>query len=230
MSSAASCSTITSMRRRIRLLVDAVEGRHPAALAQPRRPARWCRIISCSISPCASVCSTADARGRRCPSASNSNSGSVGRDLERAGSAALAQRRRGAPRELERLGDQLGRALAAGEVPVELVVGEAVIGADPAAVEARRARRRRRRRAGSRPSPPGAPTPGTRLQASAESAFGSIGSTGAGHVDAVRASLRLGVERRLRADVRGDVGDVDPEPDPVARRAGPRRRRRSRAR
>ena len=63
-------------------------------------------------------------------------------------------------------------------------------------------------------------TPGARLQASSLSACGSIGSTVARDVGAVRPAPGLDVERRARLDVGGDVGDVDPETDPVALATG----------
>ena len=47
-----------------------------------------------------------------------------------------------------------------------------------------------------------------------------MGSTSDRHVDARAAPERLALERPARAQVGGHVGDVDPEPDPLALAAG----------
>ena len=98
------------------------------------------QIISCSISPCASVCST-DCAAITSPVGVELELRLRGRDLQRRAAAPSREHGRGAAREVERGRDRLGGPLAAGEELVELVVGEARVGADPAAVEARRARR-----------------------------------------------------------------------------------------
>ena len=133
-------------------------GRAPAP-ARARAAAATCslvRIISRSIRRCASVCG--DAAGADDVAVGVEAELRLARlDVEAGRAAALAERRGGLAGDRERLGDRAPAArAAAGEDRVELVVVEAGVGADPAAVEARALRARRRRRARSRPSPPAA--------------------------------------------------------------------------
>ena len=109
----------------------------------------------------------------------------------------------------------LGSGDAAGEDRVELVVVEAGVGADPAAVEAGRARPRprpqldlRRHRQPLDPRRQAAGVAGERVR--------QHRLDRAGHVGAVGAPPRLEVERRARLHVGGDVGDVDPDAGAVA--------------
>ena len=125
---------------RVGLLVDAVERRDAASLAAARRPARWCRIISCSISPWASVWSTE--LGARPPRRRRRTRTRARRSRSRARRPAPARRSAAAARRARASGPRprAGGELAAGEELVELVVVEPRVGADAAAVEARRPR------------------------------------------------------------------------------------------
>ena len=165
---------------RVGLLVDAVERRHAACARAARPPARW-RGSSAARSA-GGPRSAATARApTTSPSASKLELGLERLDLERRHAAAA----RPAPPPRARASASgsatgSGGGSRAGEDLVELVVVEARVGADQAAVEARRAAARRPRRARSRPSPRAARRPGARLQASSLSAAGSIGSTAPG--------------------------------------------------
>ena len=138
-SSEASCSTQPLDPRRVGLLVDAVDGGHPPALAElgDLLVGEDHQVLD---QPVGLGLRDGVGRATTAPSSSNSNSGSndstssdpTGR---RAASAAAARRARP-----ERLGDLGGRPRAPGEDLVELVVVEARVGADPAAIEARRPR------------------------------------------------------------------------------------------
>ena len=137
-----------------------------------------------------------------------------GLDVEARRPAVLAQRRRGLPRHRQRLGDSLGRPRAAGEDRVELVVVEAGVGADAAAVEARPARL---------PTRPqldlggdGEPLhPGRQAARLAAQRMRQHRLDRARHVGAVGPAAGLEVQRRAGRHVGGDVGDVDPEADAV---------------
>ena len=111
----------------------------------------------------------------------------------------------------QRLGDPLGRGGATGEDHIELVVVEAGVGPDPAAIEGGvpgRSGRVEVDLGGDRqPLDPRREAAGVLAQRPRKHRL-----DGAGNVGAVSAPPRLAVERRARADVCGDVGNVDPEP------------------
>ena len=108
-----------------------------------------------------------------------------------------------------------GGSRPAGEDRVELVVVEAGVGADAAAVEAGRARPRPRPQldlGGHRqPLDPGGEAAGVAAERVRQHRLDRAGDVGA-----VGAPPRLEVERRARPHVGGDVGDVDPDPGAVA--------------
>jgi hypothetical protein len=135
-------------------------------------------------------------------------------DLERGHRAAPGERGGGTAGEIERRRDGGGRLGPSGEDLVELVVVEAGVGADAAAVEGGRARL----------APPAQVDLGRDrqpLDARSEAAHlvaeqrrqhrldraGDVGGGAPGE--------RLGVERGAGADVGRDVGDVDPEADAI---------------
>ena len=149
----------------------------PACARAAARPARW-RGSSAARSAGGTRSAATARAATTSPAESKSNSGSED-------STSSAGRRRGArrarrprPRAIASgSATSSGGRLAAGEDRVELVVVEARVGADPAAVEARRARPRRRRSSSISAVTASRSTPGARLQASSLSACGSIGST-----------------------------------------------------
>ena len=136
--------------RRVGTLVDAVDVGTPRR-SQCSATRSLAQIISCSISPWASVCSTAWA-GRRRPR-SRTRTPARGRDLQRRAAAALTQRCGGAAGEVERLRDQLRRRGAAGEVLVELRRRRGARRSGSGCGRSSPSAARRRRRAGSPPSP-----------------------------------------------------------------------------
>ncbi len=134
-----------------------------------------------------------------------------GLDLEARASSALAELCGQRPRDLERRGDPLERALAPGEDPVEPVVVEAGIGADPAAIEARRPHRgvgaELDLRGDRQPLDLGCEAAGARAEHVRKHRLDVAGDVGA-----VGPPRGLAIERRPRPHVGGDVGDVDPDP------------------
>ena len=200
---------------RVGLGVDAVDRRHPLALAAAAATCSLVRIISRSISRCASVWATR-AGADHVAVGVEAELGLEGLDLEAGRAAPLAERRGRLARDRQRLGDRL-RRLRRGR---------------------RRSRRAGRSRGGrrsgcgcgrscaARGSPP-APssisavtasrsTPGARLQASLAQRVRQHRLDRARGVGAVGAAPRLEVERRAGPHVGGDVGDVDPDPGAVA--------------
>ena len=212
--------------RRVGLGVDAVDRRHPLALQQLRdllvgedhQPLdQAVRLGLGDAARAADVAGRVEAELRL-----------EGLDVEAGRAAPLAQRRRRLARHRQRLGDRLRRFGAAGEDRVELVVVEPRVGADAAAVEARRGRPAARSQLDLR---------GHREALDARRQAARLLAQRvrqhrldrARRVGAVAAAPRLAVERRAGRHVGGDVGDVDPEPQRRLPRAAPRPRRRSRA-
>ena len=191
-------------------------GRSPAPARAARRSATCSlvRIISRSIRRCASVWATRV--GADDVAVGVEAELRLGRfDVEAGGAALLAEGGGDRARGRERFGDLLRRRRAAGEDRVELVVVEAGVGADAAAVEAGRARLRprpqldlRRHRQPLDPRRQAAGLAAERVRQHRLDRAGDVGAVGA--------PARLDVERRARPHVGGDVGDVDPDPGPVA--------------
>ena len=187
--------------RRIGLLVDAVERRTRRGARRGRATRSLVRTISCSISRCASVCSTAFAPITS-PSASKLELGLGGGDLERVRCGARPAAAAARAGEVERRRRRRRGRLGSGEEAVELVVVEALVGADAAAVEARRARLTARPeddlRGHRQAVDAGREAAGVGAEARRQHRLG-----GAGHVDARRPPQRLGIEPRAGAYVGG---------------------------
>jgi hypothetical protein len=124
-----------------------------------------------------------------------------------------------APCDVQRRRHLGGRPRAPREDLIELVVVEAGVGADQAAVEARRCRL-----AGGADHDLG----GDREPRNARREAAGVGAQhrrqhrvdGSRNVRAVAPSVGLRVESGARADVGRDVGDVDPQPGPAALQTG----------
>ena len=142
-------------------------GRSPAPACAPAagRPARW-RGSSAARSAGATRSGRRRGRRSRWPPASKRNSGSKDSTSRLVAPRLLAQRRRRLAGDRQRLGDRLGRLGPPGEDDVELVVVEPRVGADPAAVEARRAAARRPAPSSISAVTASRSTPGARLHAS----------------------------------------------------------------
>ena len=152
-----------------------------------------------------------------------------GLDVEAGRAAPLSQRRGDLARHRQRRGDRLGRPGATGEDRVELVVVEAGVGADAAAIEARRSRLAVRAQLdlGGDGEALAPRAPGCRRRCSGHEATSARPPPGRrccwrGAAPPGRAASRGAHGRRRRR--------YGPRPAPRPPRAGPRRRRRSRGR
>ena len=205
-------------------------GRPPAPACAPSSCATCslARIISRSIRRCDSVCATARAPTTS-PAASKRNSGSKDSTSRlvvprRSPSAAAASRATASGSATP-----AGRLRLTGEDDVELVVVEPRVGADAAAVEARRARLRRPAPSSISAVTARRSTPGARLQASSLKRPrqhrldrpGRVGAVGRAAAPRGRAASRA---RTWAATSAMWIQRRRPSP-----RAAPRRRRRSRA-
>ena len=211
-----------STRRSDRLAAPGSRGRGRASGSRARRAAvataSLAAIIRCSISRCDSV-----ARRPASTTWPRAVEGELRLDaLDRQRAAALApglQRRRRRPRGRERLRPRLLRVLRAGEDPVDPVVVQPLVRADRRAVEGRfdALRAAQLELDGDRQAVD------VRAQRAGvvRQRLGQHRLDRARHVDAGRAAVGLAVDRRARAHVGRDVGDVDPDA-PAARRRAPR--------
>ena len=158
-------------------------------------------------------------RGLHVPFRVEAEVGLGGRDLKRLGAATLGQHRGDLAGQRQRLGDRLGRALAAGEDAVQLVVIQAVIRAHQRAVEGD---------LGDLPlgvdqhlgGHPGPDIAGRQAAGAGAERVGQHRLDHAGHRGAVAAPQGLAIERALRPDVGGHVGDMNPDADRITLATG----------